>query len=156
MYRIEGITPISTSYMNQTNAKRSDKLTTKHLINIRSLRAELADSKQPKWNNLTSEQSSLTVLFGSYDENVAATMSWNSADPFSPTSTTCFLDGTESISAAQHIKGNAILSCRSLVSKTACEVTIANNKHKQISCSKIYCLKHDCLYVEAFWSTWWS
>ena len=36
MYRFEGITPISTSYMNQTNAKQSDKLTTKRLVDIRS------------------------------------------------------------------------------------------------------------------------
>lgn len=62
----------------------------------------------------------LTVLLGSYNACAAESMSSNSKEGLWPTNTACFREGTESMSAAQHIKGTAIAMSFNLVSKTAC------------------------------------
>lgn len=61
----------------------------------------------------------LTVLLGSYAAWAAVTMLSNSSEDFTPTITTCFLDGIASISAAQHISGTATAASFNLFSKTA-------------------------------------
>lgn len=72
----------------------------------------------------------LTVVLGSYDAWAAASMFSNSKEGW-PTKTTCFLEGTKSISAAQHIRGTAMAVSFNLVSKTAC-ITMNNNQKHQV------------------------
>ena len=64
----------------------------------------------------------LTVLLGSYCAWAAASISSNSTEDLWPTRTTCFLEGTENMSAPQHIRGTAIAISFNLVSKTACTI----------------------------------
>lgn len=62
-----------------------------------------------------------------------ANMFSNSEEGLWPTKTTCFPEGTESMSAPQHINGTATAMSFSLVSKTACCLTWNRTISKGVS-----------------------
>jgi len=88
---------------------------------IASQRERRRNHRQSTWGSwIDIEALLLTVLLGSYDAWAAASILSNSKDDLWPTKTTCLWEGTEIMSAAQHIRGTAIAMSFNLDSKTAC------------------------------------